>query len=100
MCKACTGILGTVQYPSPFLPHLAQHTSVLDKLTTKDCNKIFPAWNTKHKTAFQAIKDLVTSTGCLTTIDSSAQEWSRKNLAVIKNSAFWHALARYALFWY
>ena len=30
--------------------------------------------------------------------DSSARERSRKNIAVIKNSAFWHALARYGLF--
>lgn len=27
--------------------------------------------------------------------DASARERSRKNIAVIKNSAFWHALARY-----
>jgi hypothetical protein len=29
--------------------------------------------------------------------DASARERSRKNIAVIKNSAFWHALARYVL---
>lgn len=28
--------------------------------------------------------------------DASAREWSQKNIAIIKNSAFWHALARYA----
>ena len=32
--------------------------------------------------------------------DSSARERSRKNIAVIKNRAFWHALARYGLFQY
>jgi len=26
--------------------------------------------------------------------DASAWEWSQKNIAVIKNSAFWHALTR------
>jgi hypothetical protein len=30
--------------------------------------------------------------------DASARERSRKNIAVVKNSAFWHALARYVLF--
>lgn len=28
--------------------------------------------------------------------DASAWEWSWKNITIIKNSAFWHALARFA----
>jgi hypothetical protein len=44
---------------------------VLDELTTKECDKSFPKWSTRHQTAFDTIKDMVTSTDCLTTIDPS-----------------------------
>ena len=61
--------LGLVRYISAFLPHLAEHTTVLTPLTTKDCDKNFPTWNTAHQTAFDAIKALVVSRECLTVID-------------------------------
>jgi hypothetical protein len=40
-----------------------------DPLTTKDAQKHFPEWTDIHKTAFEAIKALVTSRECLTTIN-------------------------------
>lgn len=61
--------LGLVRYVASFLPNLAQFTSVLTPLTTKDCNRKFPPWTSTHQTAFDAIKTLVISRECLTTID-------------------------------
>jgi hypothetical protein len=48
---------------------LAEYTSVLTLLTTKECNKVFPPWTTEHQTAFDHIKHLVLSADCLTIID-------------------------------
>ena len=45
--------------------------TVLDKLTTKECDKVFPTWEPKHQNAFNAIKVLAMSKKCLTTIDPS-----------------------------
>ncbi|KAJ2913109.1 hypothetical protein MD484_g7300, partial [Candolleomyces efflorescens] len=61
--------LGLVRYLDPFLPQLAQHAEVLNKLTHKECNDVFPPWLPHHQRAFEAIKALVTSADCLTTID-------------------------------
>ena len=61
--------LGLVRYIAIFLPKLADHTAVLNELTHKDCEKKFPSWLPKHQLAFDAIKQLVTSRECLTTID-------------------------------
>ncbi|KAJ2923658.1 hypothetical protein H1R20_g13436, partial [Candolleomyces eurysporus] len=61
--------LGLVRYLANFLPNLADHTTVLNTLTTKECDKVFPSWTEKHQTAFDAIKALVTSPECLTVID-------------------------------
>ena len=61
--------LGLVRYIAIFLPKLADHTAILNELTHKDCEKIFPPWLPCHQTAFDAIKELVTSRECLTTID-------------------------------
>ena len=61
--------LGLVRYIAIFLPKLAKHTAVLNELTHKDCEKNFPTWLPKHQFAFDAIKQLVTSRECLTTID-------------------------------
>jgi hypothetical protein len=41
-------------------------------LTTKDCEKNFPAWCPAHQDAFDAIKALVVSRECLTVIDHTA----------------------------
>ena len=60
-----------VRYLAIFLPRLADSTAVLDKLTKKECDRNFPAWTTKHQTAFETIKSLVVSPECLTTIDPS-----------------------------
>jgi hypothetical protein len=69
--KHVRAFLGLVCYLSAFLPNLAQHTSVLDELTTKACDKNFPPWTDKHEAAFAVIKELVTSMDCLTSIDPS-----------------------------
>ncbi|KIJ05140.1 hypothetical protein PAXINDRAFT_55353, partial [Paxillus involutus ATCC 200175] len=61
--------LGLVRYLADHLPALAEHTRVLTPLTTKEAELHFPLWNTEHAKAFQAIKDLVVSPHCLTTID-------------------------------
>lgn len=61
--------LGIVRYISAFLPTLAEHTAVLTPLTRKECNTSFPSWEPHHQFAFEAIKALVLSRDCLTTID-------------------------------
>jgi hypothetical protein len=63
------GFLGLTRYIAAFLPALAEHTSILTPLTTKECDLKFPTWNEKHQCAFDAIKQLVTSAECLTVID-------------------------------
>ncbi len=61
--------LGLVRYVASFLPNLAEHTTALTPLTTKEAELHFPVWNDKHQRAFNAIKELVTSRECLTVID-------------------------------
>ncbi|RDB23205.1 Transposon Tf2-9 polyprotein [Hypsizygus marmoreus] len=61
--------LGLVRYLSAFLPALAEQTAILTPLTKKDCNTVFPTWSRQHQFAFDAIKSLVISRECLTTID-------------------------------
>src|SRR6202050_2352597 len=61
--------LGLVRYISWFLPKLADYTCILTPLTTKEARCDFPAWSTDHQTAFDAIKALIVSRECLTTID-------------------------------
>ena len=67
--KHVRSFLGLVRYLSAFLPNLATHTSILDELTTKECDKDFPEWTERHRTAFENIKTLIISKACLTTID-------------------------------
>ena len=61
--------LGLVRYVADFLPALAEHTAQLTPLTTKDAEKVWPEWTAAHNRAFEAIKKLVLSRQCLTTID-------------------------------
>jgi hypothetical protein len=61
--------LGLVRYVAMFLPKLTKHTHVLMPLTMKEANKKFPEWMAEHERAFKAIKALVMSRECLTTID-------------------------------
>jgi Reverse transcriptase (RNA-dependent DNA polymerase) len=61
--------LGLVCYIAIFLPKLAEETKVLTPLTTNDAKKNFPQWSTVHQTAFDNIKQLVTSAECLTVIN-------------------------------
>lgn len=67
--KQVCRFLGLVCYLANFLPKIANHTTILDKLTRKECNKDFPPWTTCHQVAFDEIKTLVTSPACLTMID-------------------------------
>ena len=69
--KHIRSFLGLVRYLSVFLPKLADHTSILDELTTKECDKNFPTWSERHQTVFDNIKRLMVSKACLTTIDPS-----------------------------
>jgi len=48
---------------------LADHTWLLTPLTHKSADVDFPPWMIEHPTAFDAIKSLVISANCLTTID-------------------------------
>ena len=63
--------LGLVRYLNAFLPRLAAQSSILSRLTTKECDKNFPAWSPEHQEAFLKIKDIVVSRECLTVIDHS-----------------------------
>lgn len=73
---ACAGdvrsFLGIVRFIATYLPGLAQHTAVLTPLTTNEAQKSWPGFLPIHNTAFQAIKSLVLSRACLTTIDHSS----------------------------
>jgi hypothetical protein len=53
------------------LPNLEEHTSTLEELTTKDCDKTFPKWTTRYQNTFDTMKMLVISKVCLTTLDPS-----------------------------
>jgi hypothetical protein len=66
--EICT-FLGLVCYVTDFLPLLADHTIILLPLTHKSANSDFPPWTSLHQSAFKAIKSLVLSCDCLTTID-------------------------------
>jgi hypothetical protein len=67
--KEVCRFLGLVWYITTFLPTLAEHTSLLTPLTRKECNVIFPKWTPEHHQVFEAIKALVVSHDCLTTVD-------------------------------
>jgi RNase H-like domain found in reverse transcriptase/Reverse transcriptase (RNA-dependent DNA polymerase) len=80
--------LGLVHYITVFLPYLADHTVILTPLTTKESCKSFPEWTTGHQTAFDAIKVLVVSADCLTTIDH--EDPRDNNIYVTCNASDWH----------
>jgi hypothetical protein len=67
--KEVRQFLGLVRYIAMFLPALAEHTLLLTPLTKKECNIIFPKWTPEHHQAFEAIKALVVSRDCITTVD-------------------------------
>jgi len=68
------GFLGLVRYLALFIPHLATHTAILDNLIKKEFDKTFPQWTSDYQKAFNAIKEIVTGTGCLTMIDYDSEE--------------------------
>lgn len=61
--------LGMVRYLAEHLPNVAKHARILNALTTKAAELKFPQWSKTHEDAFVAIKQLVVSPKCLTTID-------------------------------
>src|ERR1700679_3365066 len=69
--KEVQQFLGLVKYLNAFLPRLAMQSSILNKLTTKECQKNFPPWNATSQSAFDNIKQIITSRECLTVIDHS-----------------------------
>lgn len=68
------GFLGLVRYIADFLPDLAEHTRILNVLTTKESRKMFPVWTDEHQFAFEGIKQIVVGCKCLTTIDHDDME--------------------------
>ena len=63
---------GLVHYISAFLPQLSEHTSILSPLIYKECNTNFLPWTPEHQVTFKAIKGLIPSCDCLTTIDHAS----------------------------
>jgi hypothetical protein len=61
--------IGLVRYISVFLPKLSDHTGKFADFITKDSDKCFLPWSEDHQLAFEAIKVLVISRECLTTIN-------------------------------
>jgi len=68
------GFLGLVRYLATFIPHLATHRAILDNLTKKEFDKVLSKWTEDYQKAFNTIKEIVTGTGCLTTIDYNSDE--------------------------
>jgi hypothetical protein len=67
--KEMRAFLGVVRFIANFLPNLAEHTRILNELTTKEAEKNFPEWDSACQWAFDSIKRLVVDRECLTTID-------------------------------
>ena len=67
--KEVRQFLGLVRYIGAFLPRLAHHTEILNKLTTKTSLRYFPTWTTDHQFAFESIKQIIVSRECLTVIN-------------------------------
>lgn len=65
------GFLGLVRYLADFLPALAEYTGILTELTMTIAEKKSPPWTDRFQCAFEAIKSIVVSRECLTTIDLS-----------------------------
>ena len=81
------GFLGLTRYIATFIPALAEYTSVLTPLTTKECDRQFPTWTTEHQTAFESIKRLVLGADCLTVINYEDKE---SNIYVTTNASDHH----------
>ena len=79
--------LGLICYISLFLPKLADFTLVLTPLTMKEAKHNFPSWTSAHQTAFEAIKALVISQECLTTIDHA--NLSENQVFIVCNTSDW-----------
>ncbi|KAG6887031.1 hypothetical protein C0995_002267 [Termitomyces sp. Mi166 len=69
MATNVRGFLGLTWYLTPFIPALAEHTSILTPLTNKECDLKFPKWMRAHQNTFDEIRKLVTDLETLTVID-------------------------------
>ncbi|KIJ99027.1 hypothetical protein K443DRAFT_30102, partial [Laccaria amethystina LaAM-08-1] len=65
------GFFGLVCYIAAFLPSIADHTGILTELTMKDSQQYFPSWMPKYQMAFDTVKQILTRSDCLTTINFS-----------------------------
>ena len=79
--------LRLVRYIATFLPKLADFTCILTPLTTKEARRAFPTWTQEHQMAFDAIKALVASRECLTTIDHA--NLGENNVYVVCDMSDW-----------
>ena len=61
--------LGMIQYMSPFIPKLAEHTAPLRALTKKDTKW---EWNSSHQAAFNKVKDMICNDTSLAYFDVNA----------------------------
>ena len=79
--------LRLVRYIATFLPKLADFICILTPLTTKEASRAFPTWTQEHQMAFDAIKALVASRECLTTIDHA--NLGENNVYVVCDMSDW-----------
>lgn len=70
--KSMRGFLGLVRYIGQYVSNISTELALLQRLTTKDCEKEFPPWTSSYQTAFDRIKTAVQEHQCLTTIDYSS----------------------------
>ena len=52
-----------------FISYLTKHITILNKLVSKEFDKIFPKLSQKHQNIFEKIKQIITEAKCLTMID-------------------------------
>jgi hypothetical protein len=67
---------------------LADFTTVLTPLTTKEAKQNFPTWNADHQAAFEGIKALVISRECLTVINH--ENPGENKVFVMCDASDWH----------
>lgn len=70
--KSMRGFLGLVRYIGQYVSNISSELALLQRLTTKECEKEFLPWTSNHQTAFACIKNAVQEHQCLTTIDYSS----------------------------
>jgi hypothetical protein len=87
--------LGLVRYIATSLPKLADFTCILTPLTTKEARHAFSTWTQEHQGAFNAIKALMVSRECLTTIEHA--NLGENNVYVTCNASDWRTGATFSV---